>query len=445
MVTASDPSYARQDYALYDKDTSIKLTTSIPVMVESAIVVIVMLLFSEALLGPLLTDETKPDDSAILRLIWMPVYGVVAMFCLFRFLAVANLAIRLPITILLVLLVAASTFWSIDQGLTFRRAIAIGMTTAFGIYVAARYNWREMLALFGVVWVILCVGSIIVSLAVPSIGVETEIHVGAWKGLWFQKNTLGGHMARAALLFAFLAITQPEYRRIWYFGLVLAVLLVFLSTSKTSLVGMLLGFIILFVGWFMRRGPVSSLTMFWSLITFGSLLVFIIITDPGLLLGLIGRDATLTGRTDIWVALFEVIDERPLLGYGYGAFWGEGSDPAAYVKEVTQWDVPTAHNGWLETWLSIGLVGLLLFAASFALTIIRAFATAFQSWNGFFVIGFILQFFLFSMSESVILQQNTIVWVTYVAIAASLVQQNLSRDQIKLLGARRNRDFILAN
>lgn len=442
MVSLNAPAVPRSEP---EGQHTIRLTSSIPLMLESAVVVLILLLFAEALLGPLLTDESKPDDSAILRLIWLPVYGVIALLCLARFLAMANLAIRMPITIFMILLVVASTFWSIDQGQTFRRAIAIGITTAFGIYMAARYNWREMLALFGACWLVLCVGTFVVSLGVPSLGVETEVHVGAWKGLWFQKNAMGGHMSRATLLFAFLAITQPEYRKLWLFGLGMAVLLVLLSTSKTSLLGMLLGFGFLFIGWFMRRGPVSSLSMFWSIVTLGSVFVFIAITDPGLLLGLVGRDATLTGRTDIWVALFDVIEDRPLLGYGYGSFWGETSDPATYVKEITQWDVPTAHNGWLETWLGIGLVGLILFGVNFVLTVIRALVTAFHNWNGFFALGFTAQFFVFSMSESVILQQNTIVWVTYVAISAALVQQNLSREPIKLLPARRNRDFILAN
>jgi len=76
---------------------------------------------------------------------------------------------------------------------------------------------------------------------------------------------------------------------------------------------------------------------------------------------------------------------------------------------------------------------------------IRATATSFTSWNGIYAIGFILQFFLFSMSESNILQQNAITWVAYIAVSASLVQQRLGREPIRLLGPRRSRDFILTN
>ena len=160
---------------------------------------------------------------------------------------------------------------------------------------------------------------------------------------------------------------------------------------------------------------------------------------------MLGKDATLTGRTDIWEVLLELIKKQPERGYGYGAFWSTGSSPALYVREITQWEVPTAHNGWLEVWLGIGLWGLTLFCLSFLLTIVRAIRAIFGGWIGFFALGFIAQFTVFSMSESNILQQNSITWVAYVAVAASLVQDRLGRQPIKLTGVRRNRDFILSD
>lgn len=428
-----------------DQATAVRLTSSIPVMIETFLVIIVLLFFAEALIGPLLTDESQPENSPILRLMWLPIYGVILGLGLIRFVRFANLSIRMPFALSLLILIAASGFWSIDQGLTFRRAIAIGITTAFGIFLAARYNWKELLVLLGVTWFILALASVIVALGVPSLGVESEIHAGAWKGLWFQKNTLGAHMSRSTLLFSVLAIVQPKYRRFWLFAVLLAVALVILSTSKTSLLGMMIGFAVIAMGILMRRGPVSGLTTAWCVFTIVGGLGFLITTQPEFLLGLIGRDASLTGRTDIWVVLFELIDARPLLGYGYGAFWGLGSAPAEYVKEITQWDVPTAHNGWLETWLSIGLVGLILFAISFLWTVLRAVVTAFSSWFGFYAIGFAAQFFLFSMSESIILQQNSITWVSYIAVAASLIQYTLRKAPRGNLLPRRNRDFILAD
>lgn len=437
--------------ALYDQDNQTdpedvrRLTSSIPIILEGIGVVFLLLLFSNALIPPLLTDETRPEGSPILRLMWLPLYGIIFLVGMYRIIPLINLTVRLPLIIMLMGVIAASTFWSIDQGLTFRRFIAIGMTTVFGLHMASRYTWREVLTLLGVTWIILCIGSFIFSLGVPSLGVEQFEHAGAWKGLWFQKNALGGHMARASFLFAFLLIVDRHLRGMWSVGLVMSIALVLLSTSATALLGMMVGFLTLMTGLIMRRGAIQSLTVFWLAVTLGSVFAIVFATNPDAIFGLLGRDATLTGRTDIWEALFDVIEQRPNRGFGYGAFWSEGSLQALYVREITQWEVPTAHNGWLETWLGIGLIGLVIFSLSFVFTTIRAAITAFSDWYGFFALGYILQFIVFSLSESNILQQNSIDWLTYAAIAGLLVQKNLGRSPIKLLGPRRNRDFLTAD
>jgi O-antigen ligase len=72
------------------------------------------------------------------------------------------------------------------------------------------------------------------------------------------------------------------------------------------------------------------------------------------------RDATLTGRTGLWETLLQE-PINPLIGEGYGSFW---------LGERLQrfWDMfPTsppiqAHNGYIEVYLNLGLIGVLLLA-----------------------------------------------------------------------------------
>ena len=44
-------------------------------------------------------------------------------------------------------------------------------------------------------------------------------------------------------------------------------------------------------------------------------------SDPEFALSLLGKDTTLTGRTELWDAVVSLIKERPFLGYGYRAMW----------------------------------------------------------------------------------------------------------------------------
>jgi hypothetical protein len=68
-----------------------------------------------------------------------------------------------------------------------------------------------------------------------------------------------------------------------------------------------------------------------------------------------GRNPTLTTRTEVWPLLLGQVD-NVLLGAGFGGFWtGEQLDFIYGQLGIIQ-----AHNGYLETYLNGGLVGLCL-------------------------------------------------------------------------------------
>jgi O-antigen ligase len=389
-------------------------------LLEAALVIILLAMFSEGVLPRLVTADQNVDGSPLLRQLWLPVYAIVFMCALTQIKQFYRLVWRLPFLFALLALVGISTLWSIDSAVTARRAVAVLMTTMFGLYLASRYNWRDMLRVFGFAWIFIAVANFIASAGFPGFGTMTEVHVGAWRGLFWEKNAMGGHMARASFLFGFLLLLDERSRKIWAFGLALTIGLVLLSTSKTSLLGMLMGFGILGIGGWMRRSAVSAISFAWFGVTSAGAFVLMLALAPDAVFGLIGRDASLTGRTEIWGALMGAIQDRPWLGFGYGVFWGPDSEPAYWIREQVEWDAPTAHNGWLDIWISVGAIGLALFVANFILIIVRSCAAALSGWTGIFAFGFVAQFVLFSLSESIILQQNAIVWVTYAAICGRL-------------------------
>lgn len=90
-----------------------------------------------------------------------------------------------------------------------------------------------------------------------------------------------------------------------------------------------------------------------------SLSVFALFFDNGgQLVGTLGRNATLTGRTDVWKRAFGIV-QSPLFGSGFESFWlGER------LKWMQKLDtgLHQAHNGYIEVYLNLGLVGLTLLA-----------------------------------------------------------------------------------
>jgi exopolysaccharide production protein ExoQ len=144
-----------------------------------------------------------------------------------------------------------------------------------------------------------------------------------------------------------------------------------------------------------------------------------------LVLNVLGKDATLTGRTDLWAAVLQQIERYPVLGHGYSAFWLGWSGPSAAVLTAVQWEVPHAHNGFLDLLLDLGGVGLLLFAAGFGVAAVRSVATlrATRTAEGIWPLAFLTFMLFYNLTESAILQQNSVFWVLFVATVVSPMLQ----------------------
>jgi len=77
------------------------------------------------------------------------------------------------------------------------------------------------------------------------------------------------------------------------------------------------------------------------------------------LVGTLGRDTTFTGRTAIWQAALGMVS-NPILGAGYESFWL--GPRLAGVESLIGQGVNQAHNGYIEVYLNLGWVGVVLLA-----------------------------------------------------------------------------------
>ncbi|MFP4520453.1 MAG: O-antigen ligase family protein [Oceanicaulis sp.] len=389
---------------------------------EAGLGLVCLLLFSNALIAPLIADPAEPDGGAVLRLVWPPVYMASLLLVAMRPVAVWRTALRAWPVLLLAALTLASAAWSLDPGVTLRRSLAVTMTAVFGLWLAARFGWRDLVRLIALMFAVLAAGSFTAGALFPGFGVMADVHVGAWKGLWWEKNTLGAMMAWASLAFCAAAAAAPSHaeRRLWFACLALAILLVLLSTSKTALLAT-----VICVGGpagvaLARRGFGFAAAALFALALGVAALAGVLLVGPGVILEALGRDATLTGRTEIWAVLTGQIAERPLTGYGYGVFWDVEQGPAFWVRQETAWPVPTAHNAWLETALAIGVPGT-LFALAFVLTgLARAAARLFGGLSTYWALPFVTSWLVVSLSESNLLEQNGLVWLLLSATLAKL-------------------------
>jgi exopolysaccharide production protein ExoQ len=219
------------------------------------------------------------------------------------------------------------------------------------------------------------------------------------------------------------AADLATHPRRWRIGALLCFALVLMSRSKTALLCAVAPVALMLLMRGVRRGPAWATGGVFLAGAAAEGLGALLWLKPDALLKMLGKDPTLTGRTDIWAAIFRQLAHQPLLGYGYGAFWLKDSLPAKFIRAETQWLVPSAHNGWIDVLVQVGWIG----GALTALTVLAAvLAAALRGWrlqDGGWTVAFLAAFVIRSLSESVLISQNSLDWALFAAALTTLLMR----------------------
>jgi len=197
---------------------------------------------------------------------------------------------------------------------------------------------------------------------------------GPIEGIVASRNLLGFVALLAVIVFA-IQLAARTVKRGWGVAwLVLAVLMLVLTRSATvTLAVVAVGLALLFALWARRVGGTKRRPLYLTAIASVVAVVGSLIMYTPVLLDLFGKTPDLTGRLGIWESVTELAAERPFFGWGWVSYWApwvEPFDGLAVRKGVTYLQ---AHNAWLDVWLQLGLVGLVVFAA-------LALSTLWRSW-----------------------------------------------------------------
>lgn len=341
-------------------------------------------------------------DSPIARLSWYPLYLtiIVGVACYWR--GLFRSMRQAPLLYALLLLSAASIFYSVNPDISFRRVIALFMTILFAVFLGIRPDRVQTLRYVGFAVAIMTLIHFVLIIAAPEIGVDQDQHAGAWKGFLKEKNTFGAIMTSNLIIFlSLMDLDRPRWP-LWLGGVALASIGIIGSQSTTALLAgvMPIGIFALFK--LSQQHRAISIVAFYFAVVAGVIFVLLTIYAPSLLLSLVGKDTTLTGRTEVWAMTMDAIERRPWTGYGYSAFWRDDYGPSYMVVEMVNWQVPSAHNAWIEQGLHLGLPGIILLGLLTIWTVIRALVLA-QRHNNLFPLMLLAQLLVISTSESAVL------------------------------------------
>jgi exopolysaccharide production protein ExoQ len=371
----------------------------------------------------------KDFQMALRYLVWILSIGVLLVN--WR-IALQRLARNWPLVMLLALLMM-SGLWSIKPEITNPRLLEVWQMACFGLFVATRFTIIQQLKLFSFCF---CSGaflSLIVAIVFPSAGRHILHHIGAFKGIYDYKNTLGSMMIMGMVTCSLLDLRSLWGRIYRWGGFALCFLLMLLSTSKTSLI-LTFGILALvqFYQSFRWRGR-QTVIFFDVMVLVGACASMLVLENWVALVSGLGKDPTMSGRTKIWGAMLESVMKSPWLGFGRSTFWAEGSALARHAGDSISYRYlpPHGHNGYLDLMMDVGVIGLALFVISFVIAYRRSLALAYSSkrLEDYWPVAFLTFLAMNNMTESFLMRIYNVYWPMYMAIALSLPSVNIMRQR----------------
>ena len=268
---------------------------------------------------------------------------------------------------------ALSISWSAYPDIAFKRWIRfLGDLITVFIVLTDRDPAKAMK------WVLTRVAFILIPVSILLIKYYPGLarYYDEWTGMEFvtgvstDKNMLGMMclVYGSVVLFSFLELWRQQRgrvrnRRLAANAVVLAMLFWLFgdARSMTSLACFYFAsFLLVVTGFFMiaRKREAIHLLVVGILGATASIL-FLHIGEAAALEKL-GRNPTLTGRTEIWSGLIR-FSGNPLFGTGYESFWLGERMKKIWASGSLFEGINEAHNGYLETYLNLGWIGVALF------------------------------------------------------------------------------------
>lgn len=241
----------------------------------------------------------------------------------------------------------------------------------------------------------------------PEIGRKlTESWTEETTGISTQKNELGLICMMYGVFFLWMILSvyrdrgaHNRQRRLLAYGTMVAMIvwLLIQCNSMTSIVGFVsAGGVV----WLSSRPSRKPALVHWLVVAVLGLAVTALFFDPaGGLLKELGRNATLTGRTDIWKLVLG-LHTNPWVGVGYESFW-LGPRLDFMRTAMPNFPVNEAHDGYLEVYLNLGWAGICLISL-LVITGYRRIISAIRQdpATGSLFLGFFLCTLFYSFTEA---------------------------------------------
>lgn len=319
--------------------------------------------------------------------------------------------------LLFTFLLVLSTAWSVNKWHTFSFSVHLLVTTLLVLYIVARFSLREFVQTLATALGILAVFSVIAVVLRPDAALHHGLHEGNWRGIYFHKNGLGREMAIGAVVFVVGGQQKYISKGLAIAGFLLCSTLVLKASAVTAWIA--LGTVLALYPFLraLRFQYSVKLIIPIILLLFAGMIGVYLAGNYAVVLQMLGKEVTLTNRVFVWGYSWVSILERPLLGYGYNAFWQDSQ----LILAALDWASPHAHNNLLELVLDVGIVGTALITVIVGRSLIRAVRWLLSGCSeAVWFIMILLLLLLVSVAESGLHWPYNLMWLAFASTVCYL-------------------------
>jgi len=262
-----------------------------------------------------------------------------------------------------------SFLWTTSLQATIVRFVLLLSVTIIASYYGRQFTVHNLVVFIAMACGAMALASLFLILLVPSVAISPNWpYEGLWRGIFWHKIYLGatmalGYIANLVIIFS----SNQQFTRFQKsLAAIMLLLEVVLAVKSDSASGLFVfavqtGIFLIVVIW-LKWGYLLSRWIYWLIGSGLALFGLLVLTNLGIVFSLFNRSANMTGRLPLWEYLIEnFVGRRPLIGYGFGAFWQQ---PAIMekIRSAVGWKylVRVSDNGYMDVLLGLGIIGLLI-------------------------------------------------------------------------------------
>ncbi len=374
-------------------------------------------------------------------------------------------SIPIELTLLLALMIGSSPWSAYANDTVSGFLIEIGIVI-IGLFFVANFNWRELLTIFANGIRVIIFGSFLIELIASSskgaianlvpfqneevrAALANSGHLfdgGRIQGLLGNANLVAAWALMGVVTFGIEITIEKKLRWLKITSLVASIAMIVVAKSAGVIfatVAVVLAATVSLIAEGKDKATRHRIyRIAWSV---AGVAMFFVLVFRRAVFEFLGKSPDMTHRSDIWRRVLSLISQRPLEGWGFTGVWVPGVKPYQGLVVIHGHYYYQAHNAYLDMWLQLGAVGLILFVILLTRTFVNTWRLGVHHSNALYLwpLLILVTQLVRGVTESRLLIQSAMLMLIIFAVKSSepdaLLEENSKppkRNQLEQLGKK---------